>query len=114
VSGRDGPGVPETPPPLSVKGVCLDECGRVLVCRNWRRGWELPGGRPGLGEALEAGLVPKIRVAGSVGVLDLDHLSIQIQTTVRGQPCQSVSGGPGGETTSRPVGRICASSSSCQ
>ena len=42
------------PAPLSVKGVCLDAGGRVLVCRNWRREWELPGGRPQLGERLPA------------------------------------------------------------
>jgi hypothetical protein len=30
------------PAPLSVKGVCLDAGGRVLVCRNWRR--EFPDG----------------------------------------------------------------------
>ncbi|HEX3832446.1 MAG TPA: NUDIX hydrolase [Solirubrobacteraceae bacterium] len=42
------------PAPLSVKGVCLDAGGRVLVCRNWRREWELPGGRPELGEDLPA------------------------------------------------------------
>jgi AhpD family alkylhydroperoxidase len=46
------------PAPLSVKGVCLDAGGRVLVCRNWRREWELPGGRPSLGEELPASIEP--------------------------------------------------------
>ena len=35
---------------VSVKGVCRDTDGRVLVCRNHRGEWELPGGRPGAGE----------------------------------------------------------------
>lgn len=36
-----------TPPtwPVSVKGVALDSCGRVLLLKNERREWELPGGR---------------------------------------------------------------------
>jgi 8-oxo-dGTP pyrophosphatase MutT (NUDIX family) len=49
------------PAPLSVKGVCLDAGGRVLVCRNWRREWELPGGRPELGEELPACLVREVK-----------------------------------------------------
>jgi ADP-ribose pyrophosphatase YjhB (NUDIX family) len=60
-------GIPETPP-LSVKGVCLDEAGRVLVCRNWRRGWELPGGRPHLGEDLDACLAREVREETGVEV----------------------------------------------
>lgn len=47
--------------PLSVKGVCLDSGGRVLLCRNWRREWELPGGRPRLGEELTACVVREVR-----------------------------------------------------
>jgi 8-oxo-dGTP pyrophosphatase MutT (NUDIX family) len=35
---------------VSVKGVCRDADGRVLVCRNHRGEWELPGGRPDVGE----------------------------------------------------------------
>ncbi|WP_106400224.1 NUDIX hydrolase [Actinocorallia populi] len=31
--------------PVSVKGVVLDAKGRVLLLRNERREWELPGGR---------------------------------------------------------------------
>lgn len=32
--------------PVSVKGVCALPDGRVLLCRNHRGDWELPGGRP--------------------------------------------------------------------
>ena len=30
----------------SIKGVLFDRAGRVLLCRNDRGEWELPGGRP--------------------------------------------------------------------
>ena len=42
--------VPITAATLSVKGVCLNEAGEVLLCRNDRDEWELPGGRPQSGE----------------------------------------------------------------
>ncbi|MFE0257276.1 NUDIX domain-containing protein [Streptomyces sp. NPDC059010] len=36
-----------TPPtwPVSVKGVAMDSCRRVLLLKNEREEWELPGGR---------------------------------------------------------------------
>ncbi|MBD0742977.1 NUDIX domain-containing protein [Streptomyces sp. CBMA152] len=39
--------MPYTPPlwPVSIKGVALDAHGRVLLLRNERDEWELPGGR---------------------------------------------------------------------
>jgi 8-oxo-dGTP pyrophosphatase MutT (NUDIX family) len=40
--------------PLTVKGVCLGDGGRVLLCRNHRDEWELPGGRPQRGEQFPA------------------------------------------------------------
>jgi ADP-ribose pyrophosphatase YjhB (NUDIX family) len=84
VSQRGQPGLPETPPPLSVKGVCLDESGRVLVCRNWRRGWELPGGRPRLGENLEACLVR--------GVREETGLELAVRELVGGYPFEVLPG----------------------
>jgi histidinol-phosphatase len=38
---------------LSVKGVCLNAVREVLLCRNWRGEWELPGGRPEPAENFE-------------------------------------------------------------
>jgi 8-oxo-dGTP pyrophosphatase MutT (NUDIX family) len=35
---------------LTVKGVCSDARTRVLLCLNHREEWELPGGRPSVGE----------------------------------------------------------------
>jgi ADP-ribose pyrophosphatase YjhB (NUDIX family) len=44
---------PYIPPkhPVSVKGVVIDSDGRVLLLRNERAEWELPGGRLEIGEA---------------------------------------------------------------
>jgi 8-oxo-dGTP pyrophosphatase MutT (NUDIX family) len=39
--------------PISVKGVVLDPAGRVLLLRNERDEWELPGGRIEIGESPE-------------------------------------------------------------
>ena len=36
--------------PVTVKAVCVDGEGRALLCRNHRNEWELPGGRPEVGE----------------------------------------------------------------
>lgn len=38
--------------PVSVKGVILDEDGRVILLENEREEWELPGGRLEPGEGL--------------------------------------------------------------
>jgi histidinol-phosphatase len=38
---------------LSVKGVCLSDADEVLLCRNSRDEWELPGGRPEPRESFE-------------------------------------------------------------
>jgi 8-oxo-dGTP pyrophosphatase MutT (NUDIX family) len=38
---------------VSVKGVCVCAHGDVLLCRNHRGGWELPGGRPQVGELFQ-------------------------------------------------------------
>lgn len=40
--------------PLTIKGVCLNPQGRVLLCRTSRQDWELPGGRPEIGESFPA------------------------------------------------------------
>lgn len=43
--------MPYTPPlwPVSVKGVAVDTRGRVLLLKNERQEWELPGGRLEIG-----------------------------------------------------------------
>jgi ADP-ribose pyrophosphatase YjhB (NUDIX family) len=50
--------VPPSPPgpsefPISVKGVVLDAADRVLLLKNERDEWELPGGRIEIGETPE-------------------------------------------------------------
>jgi 8-oxo-dGTP pyrophosphatase MutT (NUDIX family) len=49
------------PRPVSVKGVVVDDRGRVLLCRTARGDWELPGGRPELGELFPAALEREVR-----------------------------------------------------
>lgn len=46
--------------PVTIKGVCLDADGRVLLGRNDRDEWELPGGRPAIGESFPTCLVREI------------------------------------------------------
>jgi ADP-ribose pyrophosphatase YjhB (NUDIX family) len=46
---------------VTVKGVCRRADGRVLACRNHRGEWELPGGRPEVGELFEDCLRREIR-----------------------------------------------------
>lgn len=38
---------------VTVKGVCVGADGHVLLCRNHRGGWELPGGWPQVGELFQ-------------------------------------------------------------
>lgn len=47
--------------PLTVKGVCLDPNRRVLLCRNDRGEWELPGGRPEEGESFQDCLIREVQ-----------------------------------------------------
>jgi ADP-ribose pyrophosphatase YjhB (NUDIX family) len=47
--------------PLTVKGVCLDPDRRVLLCRNDRGEWELPGGRPEEGESFQDCLIREVQ-----------------------------------------------------
>jgi 8-oxo-dGTP pyrophosphatase MutT (NUDIX family) len=53
--------VPHPPPfPISVKGVVLDSRRRVLLLKNERDEWELPGGRIEVGETPEECVVREI------------------------------------------------------
>lgn len=59
--------------PISVKGVVVVD-GRVLLLRNARDEWDLPGGRPDVGEAYEATVVREAREEANVEVTALDRL----------------------------------------
>ena len=52
---------PQEPRPVSIKGVCVDSGGRVLLCLNERGEYEPPGGRPDPGELFPATLEREIR-----------------------------------------------------
>jgi 8-oxo-dGTP pyrophosphatase MutT (NUDIX family) len=54
--------------PVSVKGVVLIE-RRVLLLRNERDEWELPGGRPEPGEAWREALVRELREEADIDVV---------------------------------------------
>lgn len=56
----DSPYVPRAFP-ISVKGVVLDGAGRVLLLKNEREEWELPGGKLELGEEPAACVVREVR-----------------------------------------------------
>ena len=45
---------------MSIKGVCALADGRVLLCRNHRGDWELPGGRPEPDESGEDCLIREL------------------------------------------------------
>lgn len=59
--------------PVSVKGVVLVD-GRVLLLRNERDEWDLPGGRPDAGETFEAAVAREAREEANVEVTALDCL----------------------------------------
>lgn len=66
--------------PVTVKAVCVTEDGRVLLCRNHRGEWELPGGRPEPGEPFQDCAIREVReetgldvtVHGLIGVQPLE------------------------------------------
>jgi 8-oxo-dGTP pyrophosphatase MutT (NUDIX family) len=59
--------------PVSVKGVVVVD-GRVLLLRNERDEWDLPGGRPDAGESHEATVVREAREEANIDVAALDRL----------------------------------------
>ena len=46
--------------PVTIKAVCVTDDGRVLLCRNHRGEWELPGGRPEPGERYKVCVVREV------------------------------------------------------
>lgn len=59
---------------LTVKGVCVNGAGEVLLCRNWREEWELPGGRPERGESFEACLARELAEETGLSVEVIDAI----------------------------------------
>ena len=59
---------------VSVKAVCVDPAGRVLLGRNQRGEWELPGGRPEIGEPFEDAVVRELREETGLRAVRVDRL----------------------------------------
>jgi 8-oxo-dGTP diphosphatase len=63
--------------PISVKGVVIDD-GRVLLLRNERGEWDLPGGRPDAGEdhraALQREVLEETGLVVEIGAALDEHL----------------------------------------
>jgi 8-oxo-dGTP diphosphatase len=59
--------------PISVKGVLIDQ-DRVLLLLNERREWDLPGGRPDMGEDHRAALEREVREETGLAVAVGDAL----------------------------------------
>ncbi|MGE0423064.1 MAG: NUDIX domain-containing protein [Reyranellaceae bacterium] len=59
--------------PMSVKGVVVVD-GRVLLLRNERDEWDLPGGRPDAGESQEAALVREAHEEANIQVMAVECL----------------------------------------
>jgi 8-oxo-dGTP diphosphatase len=62
---------------VTVKAVCLTEDGRVLLCRNHRGEWELPGGRPHPGERHEDCAIREVREETGLDVTVDRFLGVQ-------------------------------------
>jgi 8-oxo-dGTP pyrophosphatase MutT (NUDIX family) len=71
--------------PVMIKSVCLDADRRVLLCRNDRQEWELPGGRPELGESFPACLIREIG--------EETGISVTVQELIAAYPYEALPGG---------------------
>ncbi len=61
---------------MTVKAVCVDEDGCVLLCRNHRGEWELPGGRPDPGEHFEDCAIREVGEETGLDVTVGRHLGV--------------------------------------
>lgn len=61
--------------PVSVKGICIVD-GRVILLKNERGEWDLPGGKLDKGESVEAALQREIHEELGIRVLAMELLSV--------------------------------------
>lgn len=61
--------------PVSVKGICVVD-GRVILLKNERGEWDLPGGKLDKGESVEAALQREIQEELGVQVSAMELLSV--------------------------------------
>lgn len=75
--GPVGAGKSDLRRPVTVKAVCITEDGRVLLCRNHRGEWELPGGRPHLDEVFQDCAAREVREETGLDVTVHSLLGVQ-------------------------------------
>lgn len=78
--------------PISIKGVLFVE-GKVVLLKNERNEWELPGGRLDLGETQEEALVREFKEELSIGVEPLDLLDSYLFEVIPGRQVSIVTYG---------------------
>jgi ADP-ribose pyrophosphatase YjhB (NUDIX family) len=70
-------GAAPEPRAVTVEAVCRQIDGRVLLCRNHRDEWELPGGRPEVGELFSDCVRRELRAQTGVDVTVDDVLGVR-------------------------------------
>jgi ADP-ribose pyrophosphatase YjhB (NUDIX family) len=70
--------------PVTVKAVCIHQDARALLCRNDRGHWELPGGRPEVGELFQETVVRELREETGLEVTVDRLLAVRGFEVVRG------------------------------
>lgn len=89
--------------PVTIKGVCLDSSSRVLLGRNKRGGWELPGGRPNTQEPFADCLTREIAEETGLRVTVLDLISAEPFEVIPGRWVNVITYGCELVDASRPI-----------
>ncbi len=70
--------VEEHKPITQVYGICFDDSGNILICRETSNGkWQIPGGTPEKGESIQETLVREVKEEVDVEIKDIRPLGVQ-------------------------------------
>ena len=65
-------------PVTQVYGICFNERGEILICRETGEGkWQLPGGKPEIGESIEKTLTREVLEEVDIKVKNVKILGVQ-------------------------------------
>ncbi len=65
-------------PITQVYGICFDDSGNILTCRESSDGkWQIPGGTPEKGESIEETLIREVEEEVDVEIRDIHPLGVQ-------------------------------------